>query len=151
MPNTFVAGEVISASKMNENFKKLFDSLGITDAGGLSVNGNIDATGLSINGTAVGTSSGSFWSDAGSNRITYNSGNVGIGITPTVPLHVSGAITSTGTITANAFSGNGSSITNAAWNNVSGKPTELSSADNYITPSGAVMSFDLAWTLPRLT
>lgn len=106
IPNTFYAGDPISASQMNENFSYLIDRLWeVTGANlhysagnvgigtsspsqKLEVVGTVDADAFTVNGTPVGTSSSSYWNQSGSD-LNYTLGDVGIGTaSPVQRLHI---------------------------------------------------------------
>ena len=127
-------------------------AIGTTTPGAykLNVNGAINGTSVLVNGVAVASSTDTYWETAGSGKIYYNSGNVGIGVAnPAYPLDVTGDInitgnfrvngtplTGTGTVTSvsagngmnfTAITGSGSvtlgtpsTLTNATTNSVSG-------------------------------
>lgn len=127
-------------------------AIGTTSPGAykLNVNGSINGTAITINGTPVASSTDTYWSTAGSGKIYYSGGNVGIGnATPAYPLDVTGDVnitgnfrvngtplTGTGTVTSvsagngmnfTAITGSGSvtlgtpsTLTNATTNSVSG-------------------------------
>jgi microcystin-dependent protein len=90
-----------------------------TPAYKLDVNGSINGSSVTINGTPVASSTDTYWSTAGSGKIQYSGGNVGIGVTnPTNKLDVDGDVNVTGTFRINgtAMSGTGTVTSVSAGN-----------------------------------
>jgi hypothetical protein len=81
-----------------------------TPAYNLDVNGSINGTAITIGGVPVATSTDTYWSTAGSGKIQYSGGNVGVGVgTPAYKLDVAGDVNVTGNFRVNgtALAGTG--------------------------------------------
>jgi microcystin-dependent protein len=109
-------------------------AIGTTSPGAykLNVNGSINGTSVLVNGVAVASSTDTYWETAGTGKIYYNSGNVGIGVAnPSYPLDVTGDVNITGN-----FRVNGSPLTGT------GTVTSVSAGNGMnftaITGSGSV-------------
>ncbi len=108
-----------------------------TPAYKLDVNGSINGSSITINGTPVASSTDTYWSTAGTGKIYYSGGNVGVGTaTPVYPLDVAGDVNVTGTFRINgtAMSGTGT-VTSI---DASGGTTGLSFSGGPVTTSGTL-------------
>lgn len=108
-----------------------------TPAYKLDVNGSINGSSVTINGTPVASSTDTYWSAAGSGKIYYSGGNVGVGtVTPAYPLDVTGDVNVTGTFRINgtALSGTGT-VTSV---DASGGTTGLTFSGGPVTTSGTL-------------
>ena len=109
-----------------------------TPAYKLDVAGSINGTSVFVNGVAVASSTDTYWSTAGSGKIYYSGGNVGVGTaTPAYPLDVTGDVNVTGTFRINgtAMSGTGTVTSVSAGNGMDFTAVTTSGSVALGTPS----------------
>lgn len=103
----------------------------------LDVNGSINGSSVLVNGVPVASSTDTYWSTAGSGKIQYSGGNVGVGVSsPFYSLDVAGDVNVSGTfrINGSVMSGTGT-VTSI---DASGGTTGLTFTGGPVTTSGTL-------------
>lgn len=103
----------------------------------LDVNGSINGTSVLVNGVPVASSTDTYWSTAGSGKIQYSGGNVGVGVSsPSYSIDVAGDVNVSGTfrINGSVMSGTGT-VTSI---DASGGTTGLTFSGGPVTTSGTL-------------